>query len=189
MKTLVLVDMQNDFITGKLGSKEAQAILPKVIDFVKSFNGDIRYTKDTHSKHEKPSIEIQHFGEHCMDDTVGQLIPQELEVELAKKGAEEYLKNSFMPNDDYADVSLWEDILDAEKYEGVHYQNNDVYVIGLCTDLCVLNTALYLRNNLQYDNIIVIEDLCAGTTPENHQKALDIMKINLIDIKTTEDVK
>ena len=188
MKTLVIVDMQNDFITGKLGSKEAQAILPKVIDFVKSFNGDIRYTMDTHSKQEKPSVEIQKFGEHCMDDSIGQLIPQELEIELKKKDAEEYIKNSFMPNDDYTDVSLWEDILDAEKYEGVHYQNNDVYVIGLCTDLCVLNTALYLRNNLQYDNIIVLEDLCAGTTFENHQKALDIMKINLIDVKKSEEV-
>ena len=110
-------------------------------------------------------------------------------VLLGKLSALDCLASRPHHDDDYADVSLWEDILDAEKYEGVHYQNNDVYVIGLCTDLCVLNTALYLRNNLQYDNIIVIKDLCAGTTPENHQKALDIMKINLIDIKTMEDVK
>ena len=52
----------------------------------------------------------------------------------------------------------------------------------------VLNTALYLRCQLPYENIIILKDLCAGTTPENHQKALDIMKINLIDNIESKEV-
>ena len=46
-KYLVIVDMQKDFIDGSLGTKEAQAIVPKVIEKVAEFKGPVMFTRDT----------------------------------------------------------------------------------------------------------------------------------------------
>lgn len=184
MDILVIVDMQNDFITGKLGTKEAQEVLPKVMDFVKNFKGFIFPTMDEHWKDDYTQ-ELQAFGPHCMIDTVGRKYPQELEVLLEQRDCQYYCKDAFMPYQGYEDKDLCEDIsnLTQEENEPVN-----IYVCGLCTDICVLNTALYLRCYLPHEKIIVLKDLCAGTTPENHQKALDIMKINLIDNIESKEV-
>ena len=184
MDILVIVDMQNDFITGCLGTKEAQEILPKVIEFVKNFKGPIFPTMDEHWEGDDTQ-ELQKFGNHCIVATVGRKYPQELEVLLEKKHAKCYCKNRFMP-EKYKRKDLWKEV-DYAVTEN-QFDIQDIYVCGLCTNICVLNTALYLRCYLPYENIIILKDLCAGTTPENHQKALDIMKINLIDNIESKEV-
>lgn len=186
MAILVIVDMQNDFITGKLGSKEAQELLPKVIEFVKDFKGRIFYTMDEHSKDiDMDSIELTAFGDHCMKYTVGRKYPQELEVLLEKNHAKCCCKNSFMP-EKYKRKDLWKEV-DYAVTEN-QFDIQDIYVCGLCTNICVLNTALYLRNHLPYDKITVLKDLCAGTSKDLHEKALDVMESNLIEIKESREV-
>lgn len=184
MNILVIVDMQNDFITGCLGTKEAQEVLPKVIDFVKNFKGPIFPTMDEHWEGDDTQ-ELQKFGNHCIVATVGRKYPQELEVLLEQKDCVFYCKDSFMPYEGYDNNCLQRDIYDLTRHQN---EPANIYVCGLCTDICVLNTALYLRCYLPYENIIVLKDLCVGTTPENHQKALDIMKINLIDNIESKEV-
>lgn len=178
MKTLVVIDAQNDFITGPLGSKEAQEVLPKIVDYVKAFEGKVLYTMDEHWEVDE-SQEIQKFGLHCMIDTVGRKIPQELEVEFEKKDAQCFCKETFMFTSNYNEEHLDYAIEDYN----VEKQENIIYLCGYCTDICVLNNALYLRSNLPYERIVVLKDLCCGTSKEMHEKALDILKVNLIEVE------
>ena len=183
MKSLVIVDPQNDFISGVLGSKEAQNILPKIIEYVKNFDGLVYYTMDEHYQNDGETREEVLLPKHCMMDTIGQLVPQELDVELKKKFAECYRKDSFMPCDGYEDVSLEVGIRKNYENVGKQFKNNTIYVCGYCTDICVLNVVLYLRCNFPNDTIIVLKDLCAGSTPEKHEMALEVMKSNLIEVE------
>ena len=182
MKTLFVIDPQNDFISGVLGSKEAQKILPKIIEYVKNFDGLTFYTMDEHYNFDGETRETVLLPKHCIIDTIGRKIPQELEVELEKKDATCIRKDSFMPTDDY-DVSIINELHDEYKNNDVEYKNNTIYVCGYCTDICVLNAVLYLRCNFPNDTIIVLKDLCAGTTPEKHEMALKVMESNLIEVK------
>lgn len=185
MKTLVVIDAQNDFITGPLGSKEAQEVLSKIINYVKNFDDNVLYTMDEHWDDDE-SLEVQKFGLHCMRDTIGRKIPQELGVELEKKDAQCFCKETFMVTTGYEEEDLDSAIYllfdDADEEE----QENTIYLCGYCTDICVLNNALYLRSNLPNNKIVVLKDLCCGTSPEMHEKALDIMKVNLIEIQESK---
>ena len=180
MKALVVVDMQNDFITGKLGSKEAQALLPKVVECVKNFDGGVYYTKDIHHKTNLGVKEIEKFGFHCMLRSQGFDIPEELQMVLNDKNAKCYYKNTFMPAFEFDKQDLLTDLCGQRASE--------IYVIGVTTDICILNTALWIRNGLDRRNVIVLKDLCVGTSKELHEKALDVMKSNVIEIKESRDV-
>lgn len=182
MNILVVVDMQNDFITGVFGSKEAQKIVPKVINFVKQFKGSIKCTLDTHFENEK-TIEGITLPKHCIEGTEGRKYPKELLDILKQKKAIGISKDTFMPIEIFQGLvsSIMDDYGDIDEM-------HTLYVCGLVTDICVLNTALYLRNKFPYDKVIVLSDLCAGTTAENHQKALDILKNNLIEIQNSNEV-
>ena len=180
MKALVVVDMQNDFITGKLGSKEAQELLPKVVEFVKNFDGCICYTKDVHCKTNSDLKEIEKFGFHCMLQSQGFDIPEELQTVLKDKNAKCYYKNTFMPAFEFDKQDLLTDLCGQRASE--------IYVIGVTTDICVLNTALWIRNGLDRRNVVVLKDLCAGTSKDLHEKALDVMQSNIIDVKESREV-
>ena len=187
MKSLVVVDAQIDFISGVFGSEKAQEVLPKIVEYVKNFEGTVRYTMDIHDKIFGNTMELQKLPEHCMDDTIGQEVPLELKVELKKKGASCFRKCTFMPDEEYDDISLWESYYMEYHDKGVFGKENTIYICGYCTDICVLNTALYLRNHCLYDRIVVLKDLCAGSTPEMHEKALDIMRVNLIEVEDSHE--
>lgn len=189
MDTLVVVDMQNDFITGPLGSPEAKALLPKVTEFTKGFDGYVCYTVDEHFPQDTDTVELKAFGEHCMVYSDGWKVPQELKTVLEEKGATCIPKDTFMPRTFYTKDNLTMDIWKEYRKHKQQLEGNTIYVCGLCTDICVLNVALNLRNELKYYRIVVLEDLCAGTSPENHQKALDIMKMNCIEVKISEELK
>ena len=183
MKVLVVVDMQNDFIDGSLGSKEAQAIVPnvkkKVEEAVK--NGDlIIYTRDTHfieylSTREGKKLPV----EHCITGTHGWRIPDEL---LPPGDYEQYAivdKFTFGARDlpsiiRSRMVTHYGKILDCEEIE----------LVGLCTDICVVSNALLLKA-YYYDwyEISVDATCCAGVTPESHEAALKTMEMCQINVK------
>lgn len=181
MKVLVVVDMQNDFITGPLGTPEAQAIVPKVCGLIAQDYDEIYYTMDTHdtdylNTHEGQRLQI----EHCIKNTKGWYIEPHIWAKLEKqmdnldcwvKGVE---KNTFASNS-LSNHLAFEKGCERKDIERIDF-------CGVCTDICVISNALRLRSSLPETDIRVIADACAGTTPEMHQKALDVMRSCHIEV-------
>lgn len=168
MKTLVIVDVQNDFVSGSLGSAEAQAIIDPLCDLIRSWKGNIIVTLDTHGCDYLETREGQMLPvPHCVKPTQGWQLNNNVAEALSMKPRVRYVeKNTF------GSFSLY---IDSE-------DNDEIVVVGLVTNICVINNALILRNLHPKNQISVIAECCAGTTPEDHQKALDIMKTNHINI-------
>lgn len=166
-KLLVVVDMQKDFIDGALGTKEAQKIVPNVIEEIKNFDGDVVFTFDTHSSIYLDTREGKNLPvEHCIKGTDGWKLHQDIEpLSLGKKcfhkptfGSVELA--NFVADGDYTDITL----------------------IGLCTDICVISNAMLIKAYLPEVDISVKASCCAGVTPESHENALSAMKMCQIDI-------
>lgn len=165
MKTLVVVDIQNDFVSGSLGSAEAQAIIEPVCDLIRSWKGDIIVTLDTHGCDYLETREGHMLPvSHCIKPTQGWQLNNNVAEALSMKPRVSYIeKNTFGSFDIYS-------------------TDDEIVIIGLVTNICVINNALILRNLYPEKQISVVSECCAGTTPEDHQKALDIMKTNHINI-------
>ena len=165
MKTLVVVDIQNDFVSGSLGSAEAQAIIDPVCDLIRSWKGDIIVTLDTHGCDYLETREGNMLPvSHCIKPTQGWQLNDNVAEALSMKPGVSYIeKNTFGSFDIYS-------------------TDDEIVIIGLVTNICVINNALILRNLYPEKQISVVAECCAGTTPEDHQKALDIMKTNHINI-------
>ena len=163
-KTLIVVDMQNDFIDGSLGTKEAEAIVENVrqkIGQYRDAGDEIIFTRDTHQKNYLETNEGRHLPvEHCIEGTEGWKIAEGLEV----PGAIYVNKSGF----GYTD---WKD-----------YQLEDVEIVGLCTDICVVSNALIIKALYPEIRVSVDAPCCAGVTPESHDAALTTMKMCQIDI-------
>ena len=184
MKYFVLIDFQKDFIDGALGTKEAQALVPKVVDKLNEIKDKedwaIVTTQDLHFKYEyERSIEGKHIPPHCMTSTNGYEFPSVIK-DILKNDEREiptFTKDTF---------GCYNFISNARNYCNYHPHNNDIEYFefaGLCTDICVISNVLALNMAVgQKIPIKVNSALCAGTTSENHQKALDIMRSNLIEI-------
>lgn len=173
-KVLIVVDMQNDFITGPLGTSEARDIVPNVLEKVQQYlkNEDIViFTRDTHDRFYKETQEGKHLPiSHCVYGTDGWDIIPELD-ELAHEDGIIVNKTTFGHN-------YWEDVFD-------YMVNNDfigIELIGVCTDICVISNALILKAIYEETPIIVDASCCAGTTPENHVAALQVMKSCQIEV-------
>lgn len=179
MKILVVVDMQNDFISGSLGTPEAQAILPKVKEKIAMAiaNGDeIIYTKDTHFNDYLYTKEGQKLPvEHCIIDTWGWEIANDLYVE-GYRIVEKPSFGSFELLDD-AETIGWNNAKRGNTLE-------EIELIGLCTDICVVSNALMLKASFYNDvEISVDATCCAGVTPETHEAALKAMEMCQINVK------
>lgn len=165
MKTLIVVDMQNDFISGSLGSKEAQAIVPNVKKKIEEYikRGDeIIFTRDTHSVDYLKTNEGKNLPvKHCINGTYGWLIADEVNHPECRH----LDKKTF-------GYTLWD-------YEG---DFEEIEIIGLCTDICVVSNALILKAQFPEINITVDASCCAGVTPESHQAALTTMKMCQINV-------
>lgn len=179
MKVLVVVDMQNDFITGSLGTKEAQAIVPKVVEKVKNFDGEIFFTKDTHGINYLETQEGKKLPvEHCIYDTWGWEICDELTG--CTNGFNTIDKSGF------GSIRLMERLKDILEFE--RYFNNkiiteiEIELCGLCTGICVISNAIILKSAFPEAKITVDASCCACATPESHKRALEAMKICQIDI-------
>lgn len=188
MKYLVVVDMQNDFIDGSLGSSYAKSIVPKVVSKIKEAKENKWYvlaTKDVHKKDETDTVESQIIKvKHCIDGTVGsdlnQLVLKELNT-LELKYRDVYEKRTFLlPTiDSYinkaANMFFKDDIR--------NWFVEEIEVVGLCTSICVVSNALYLRSMFPCSKIVVDAACCADSTVEAHDQALSVMHNCCIEIK------
>ncbi|MBO5338671.1 MAG: cysteine hydrolase [Clostridia bacterium] len=167
---LIVVDMQNDFIDGALGTPEAVLIVPTVRDVILSHNGKVIFTKDTHSPDYLSTNEGKNLPvEHCIRGTYGWEICDSL-----KEYANEVIEKPTFGSTTLADL------LKAEHKKS---PIGKITLVGLCTDICVISNALLLKATLPEVEIEVISGACAGVTNESHQNALNAMKMCQITIK------
>ncbi len=170
MNILVVVDMQNDFIDCALGTPEAVAAVPSVIQEVQSKDYDMIFaTMDTHGEDYLDHLEGKYLPvKHCLKGTEGWKIHPEIEAELQKRDAVIVEKGTF------GSITL------AQKIASLKPEK--ITLCGVCTDICVVSNALLLRAYLPDTPIQVKSLACAGTTPENHQSSLDTMRSCQIDV-------
>lgn len=166
MKTLVIVDMQNDFIDGALGTKEAEAIVPKVamklLEYRKA-GAQVIFTRDTHQKDYLETQEGKNLPvEHCIEGTKGWQITEKLEVK---------------PEDEVINKVTFGHVWSKEMIKG-----EQIELVGLCTDICVISNALGLKAVLPEVPITVDASCCAGVTPTSHKNALEAMKMCQIHV-------
>lgn len=164
MKTLIVIDMQNDFITDALGTKEAQAIVDNVKNKINAYNeagNRIIYTRDTH-------------GEDYLDTPEGKKLP----VVHCVKGTKgwEIADGLYVPGCE---------IIDKPSFGWTGWDKmefDEIEIVGLCTDICVVSNALILKATFPDAKISVDASCCAGVTPESHAAALTTMKMCQIDV-------
>lgn len=166
MKTLIVVDMQNDFIDGALGTEEAQSIVPNVKRKIEEYSArgdEIIFTRDTHSDGYLETNEGRHLPViHCIEGTHGWQIANGLRAN--NRGYIYINKPTF-----------------GWKYWNSH-NFEEVELVGLCTDICVVSNALILKAMFPEINITVDASCCAGVTPETHKAALQTMKMCQINV-------
>ena len=167
MKYLIVVDMQNDFITGSLGSKLAEMIVPNVVEKVKNYEGPVIFTRDTHFSDYMKTQEGKNLPvQHCIKDTTGWEICNELKP----------YANKVIDKITFGSV----DLPDVIKAYGE--QIEEIELCGLCTDICVISNAMILKATFPEVKIVVDSNCCAGVTEESHQTALNAMKAVQIDV-------
>lgn len=175
MDILAVIDMQNDFIDGALGTEEAVRIVPKVADKIRSFKGRVLYTRDTHGEDYMETLEGKHLPvPHCIRGTKGwELCPQ---IEKLRKEA---------PIDKpvFGSVELGQVLRDMDSEEKI----TSVTLIGLCTDICVISNAMIIKAFLPETEVIADASCCAGVTPESHRRALEAMEVCHIRVENKQN--
>jgi len=171
-KFLVVVDMQNDFIDGALGTKEAELIIDNVVKKIAEFEGEIFVTLDTHQDNYMQTLEGKNLPvPHCIKGTDGWNLNKKVNEALVNKKYEIVEKITFgsvdLPN-------LIKNKMDEDEIE--------IELIGLCTDICVVSNALILKANFPEANISIDTNCCAGVTVEKHKSALETMKSCQINV-------
>ncbi|MCR5735698.1 MAG: cysteine hydrolase [Lachnospiraceae bacterium] len=171
-KILIVVDMQNDFVTGALRNEEGIKIVPAVVKRLEKAVSDgekIIFTRDTHFDNYMETEEGRNLPvPHCIKGTEGwEIIP---ELKRFTDGADIYDKPVF------GSLKLGEDL--AEETD----ENTVIELIGLCTDICVISNAVIARAARPDAHIIVDASCCAGVTPESHKTALNAMKTFQVEI-------
>lgn len=184
MKILVVVDMQNDFITGPLGTSEAVVARDYLAQWIKdhiSSNDYILFTKDTHYKDYLETNEGKHLPvPHCIFHTEGWKIDNKI-------------------IDAVADCDIASDLIDKSTFGSRKVVNNlaefisydldenekldEIIFCGLCTDICVVSNALIVKAEFPETEISVLAPACAGVTPEKHKAALSVMESCQITIR------
>lgn len=177
MKVLVVVDMQNDFITGSLGTPEAQAIVPNVKKKIEEYrkNDDlIVFTRDTHRANYLDTREGKKLPvKHCIKDTLGWAIAEGLH----RRG--EWIIDKFT----FGSNSLVRH-LGHVFWHGGNGHFTEIELVGLCTDICVVSNALLLKATFYNDCEVTVDaTCCAGTSPETHEAALRTMEMCQINVK------
>ncbi len=166
MRFLIVVDMQNDFISGSLGSSEAQAIVPRVVRKVASFQGTVVFTRDTHTEEYLSTQEGKNLPVlHCVKGTDGWQICKE----LAPYAQHVVDKGAFGS-------------IDLPAYLGALGDVEEVELCGLCTDICVISNAMLLKSAYPEATMKVDASCCAGVTEERHNTALCAMRAVQIQI-------
>lgn len=164
---LIVVDMQNDFIEGALGTNESKEILPRVVDKIKNFDGEVWFTQDTHFEDYLQTQEGKNLPVvHCVEGTEGWKLHPKIEAIRQARNSTVFKKNTF-GSEDLANA-IFKDY-EAEKIATVTF-------VGLCTDICVVSNALMLKAKMPELPIFVDAECCAGVTPQKHAAAIEIMR-------------
>ena len=177
MKILIVIDAQNDFISGVLGTPEAEAAIPYIAEKVNAADENtlIIYTRDTHYANYLDTPEGKKLPiEHCIKDTYGWQIDSRVYKD----------NNCLVLNKRTFGIRNWDNIFydilpRTETFE-------EIELCGFCTDICVISNALSLKSDLHIEGVPITVDAkaCAGVTPEKHNAALDVMEscqINVIN--------
>ena len=173
-KILVVIDMQNDFIRGSLGTEEAKLIVENVVRKVKQHSGVIIVTKDTHEENYMDTQEGHNLPVmHCIRGTEGWELDQEIKAALKDKVTYVVEKPSF------GSLQLLDIVHDLL---GQGYAIDEIELVGLCTDICVVSNAMILKAGLPEVPFTVDASCCAGVTPVSHKNALETMKMCQIKI-------
>jgi nicotinamidase/pyrazinamidase len=168
---LIVVDMQNDFIDGSLGTKEAVAVVPFVKNKIESFHSKVLFTRDTHFENYMDTQEGRNLPvPHCIKGSAGWEIRAELD---ALRTTEPIDKITFGSSE------LGELLVRENRENPI----NSITLVGLCTDICVISNAMIAKAFLPEVPIIVDARCCAGVTPESHRNALEAMKMCQIKIE------
>lgn len=172
-RLLIVIDMQNDFIDGSLGTKEAQAIVPAVVEKIREFDGTVLFTRDTHGEDYLQTAEGKKLPVvHCIKGTKGWELQEEIEALRAEKNAVVFDKQTFGSRE------LAEYISESIQSGGV----DSIVLCGLCTDICVISNALLLKAFMPEVSIVVDSARCAGVSVESHENALKAMSMCQIEI-------
>ncbi len=170
---LIVVDMQNDFIDGSLGTEEAQAMVPAVIKKIKDHKGPVIFTFDTHEESYLESAEGKKLPvEHCIMGTDGWALNSEIENLRLSLDTLAFSKPTFGSKD------LAQHLYEEDRQNKI----DSIELVGLCTDICVISNALIIKAYLPDTKIMVDGSCCAGVTPESHNNALEAMKMCQIEI-------
>lgn len=168
---LIVVDMQNDFVDGALGTPEAQAILPAVAALVEGWQGPVLFTRDTHGEDYLSTQEGRNLPvPHCIRGTDGwQIVPA---LRAKAQGCPVFDKPTF------GSAALAHHLgrMHAEQPVG------SITLVGLCTGICVISNALLAKAALPEVPVRVRADCCACVTPQSHQTALDAMRLCQVEI-------
>ena len=170
-KLLVVVDMQNDFIDGALGTKEAVAIVPNVKEKIENFEGTVLFTRDTHFDNYMDTQEGHNLPvPHCIKDTEGWQIRSELE---ALRQTEAIDKLTFGSSE------LPEVLAKLNEENPIE----EITFVGLCTDICVISNVMVIKAFFPEIPVVVDAACCAGVSPETHKNALEAMKVCQVKVE------
>ena len=172
MKTLIVVDMQNDFIDGALANPAAQAIVEPMVKYIEQFTGEIIYTRDTHFANYLDTQEGRNLPVvHCLNGTQGWRVRSEL-IEAACH--DNVYWSGCVDKMSFGDVNAIVEMMDTH--------SDEIYICGTCTDICVVSIALNLKAQFPEKKIYCLGNLCAGLTPEKHAAALEVMRSCQIEV-------
>lgn len=172
-KLLIVIDMQNDFIDGALGSTEANGIVANVakkIELYRNENQGVIFTRDTHSEDYMATQEGKNLPvKHCIYNTHGWQISKKLNV-----------SDSVIVNKPSFGS------LELAKYVSENFEVNEIELVGLCTDICVISNAMILKAAMPELKITVDASCCAGVTTQSHKNALEAMKMCQVNVINEE---
>lgn len=177
MKVLVVIDMQNDFLTGPLGNAECAAAIPQVVDVIKNGQYDYIYlTRDTHQADYMKTQEGKKLPvAHCIEGTDGWEVNAEV-MAAVKAGYDD--KYTVVDKPTFGSAKLAE--LLKETLDNTY--DNEIEFVGVCTGICVISNVLLAKANLYEAQIKVIDKACACVTPDTHQTAINAMRTCQIDV-------
>lgn len=171
MKVLIVVDMQNDFIDGSLGTLEAVRIVPNVVEKIRAWDGPVYATQDTHYENYLQTQEGRALPvEHCIQNTSGWQIAPAVRVALGQDAV-------CLTKPTFGSREL------AEALAKLEEPIEEIELIGLCTDICVISNALLVKAFLPEAEVAVDAACCAGVTTESHKNALAAMKVCQITVE------
>lgn len=182
MKALIVVDMQNDFVDGAFGTPEAHKVVTKVVNKMKEHQYTdtvVLFTKDTHDENYLNTSEGQKLPvEHCIKGTVGWSVVKPIREEFKNNGYMTYSSNSIVRGRILKSTFGSPDLIKVLQ----DIKADEIELCGVCTDICVISNALMVKAYFPETKIIVDSSCCAGSTPEKHAAALEVMKSCQIEV-------